>query len=34
LDKGDVTIKLELVDNEGNLIETPFNPSERVVTLK
>ena len=34
LDKGDVTIKLELIDNEGNLIETPFNPSERVVTLK
>ena len=34
LDKGDVTIKLELVNNEGNLIETPFNPSERVVTLK
>ena len=34
LDKGDVTIKLELVNNEGNLIETLFNPSERVVTLK
>ena len=34
LDKGDVTIKLELINNEGNLIETPFNPSERVVTLK
>ena len=34
LDKGDITIKLELVNNEGNLIETPFNPSERVVTLK
>ena len=34
LDKGDVTIKLELVNNEGKLIETPFNPSERVVTLK
>ena len=34
LDKGDVTIKLELINNEGDLIETPFNPSERVVTLK
>ena len=34
LDKGDVTIKLELINKEGNLIETPFNPSERVVTLK
>ena len=34
LDKGDVKIKLELINNEGNLIETPFNPSERVVTLK
>ena len=34
LDKGDVTIKLELINKEGNLIETPFNPSERVVILK
>ena len=34
LDKGDVKIKLELVNNEGNLIETPYNPSERVITLK
>ena len=34
LDKGDVTIKLELINNEGDLIETLFNPSERVVTLK
>ena len=34
LDKGEVTIKLELVDKNGDLIETPFNPSERVVTLK
>ena len=34
LDKGDVTIRLELINKEGNLIETPFNPSERVVTLK
>ena len=34
LDKGDVTIKLELINNEGKLIENPFNPSERVVKLK
>ena len=34
LEKGDVTIKLELINKEGNLIETPFNPSERVVILK
>ena len=34
LDKGNVSIKLELINKEGNLIETPFNPSERVVTLK
>ena len=34
LDKGDVKIKMELINKEGNLIETPFNPSERVVTLK
>ena len=33
-DKCNVTIKLELINKEGNLIETPFNPSERVVILK
>ena len=27
-------IKLELIDASGNLIDTPFNPSERTVTLK
>ena len=34
LDKGEVTLKLELVDKDGDLIETPFNPSERIITLK
>ena len=34
LDKGDVTIKLELINNEGDLIETPFNPSSRTVVLE
>ena len=34
LDKGEVTIKLELVDKDGELIEAPFNPSERIVILK
>ena len=34
LDKGKVTVKLELVDKDGELTEAPFNPSERVVILK
>ena len=34
LAKGDVKIKLELIDSSGNLIDTPFNPSERTVTLE
>ena len=33
LPKGEVTIKLELLDSEGNLVESPFNPVERTVTL-
>ena len=31
---GEVTVKLELLDNDGNLIEAPFNPVERKVLLK
>ena len=34
LAKGEVKIKLELIDFSGNLIDTPFNPSERTVTLE
>jgi len=34
LAKGEVKIKLELIDYSGNLIDTPFNPSERTVTLE
>ena len=34
LPKGEIKIKLELIDTFGNLIETPFNPSERTVILK
>ena len=33
LDKGEVTIKLELLDSNGNLIPGPFNEVERKVTL-
>ena len=33
LAKGEVKIKLELIDAFGNLIDTPFNPSERTVIL-
>ena len=32
--KGNITFKLELIDNKGNLIETPFNPSIRTVVLE
>ena len=34
LDKGEVSITLELLDNNGELIETPFNPSSRTVVLE
>lgn len=33
LPMGEVTIKLELIDSEGNLIEGPFNEVTRTVTL-
>lgn len=33
LKPGEVTVKLELKDKEGNLISSPFNPVERSVTL-
>ncbi|UII30264.1 hypothetical protein LVD17_18385 [Fulvivirga ulvae] len=31
---GEVTVKLELLDGNGQLIPSPFNPVERTVTLK
>lgn len=31
---GDVSIKLELLDGNGNLVDSPFNPVERTVTLE
>jgi hypothetical protein len=31
---GEMTVKLELLDNEGNLVASPFNPVTRTVTLK
>jgi hypothetical protein len=34
LPMGEVTIKLELLDEEGNLVESPFNPVTRTVTLE
>jgi len=34
LQKGEVKIKLELIDSSGFLIDTPFNPSERTVILE
>ena len=34
LSLGEVSIKLELIDSKGNLIETPFNPSVRTVILE
>ncbi len=33
LPMGENTFKVELMDNDGELIETPFNPVERTVTL-
>ena len=34
LPKGEIKIKLELIDASGNLIDSPFNPSNRTVTLE
>tara|TARA_B100000963_G_C22509152_1_gene617483 strand:- start:16 stop:723 length:708 start_codon:yes stop_codon:yes gene_type:complete len=34
LPKGEIKIKLELIDASGNLIDTPFNPSQRTIILK
>ena len=34
LSKGEVSIKLELINNEGDLIQTPYNPSVRKVILE
>jgi len=31
---GEVTIKLELIDSDGNLIKSQYNPSIRTVTLE
>jgi len=34
LEKGEVKIKLELINAEGNLVDTKFNPSDRTIILK
>ena len=34
LPKGEISIKLELIDEMGELIESPFNPSQRTVLLE
>ena len=34
LPKGEIIVKLELIDSNGNLIDTPFNPSTRTVMLE
>ena len=34
LPKGEISIKLELINSEGDLIQSPFNPSLRKVTLE
>jgi hypothetical protein len=34
LPKGEISIKLELINSEGVLIDSPFNPSYRIVTLE
>ena len=34
LPKGEISIKLELINSEGILIDSPFNPSYRTVTLE
>ena len=33
LEYGEVSVKLELLDKDNNLVESPFNPVERAVTL-
>jgi len=34
LPKGETIIKLELLDNQNNLIENPFNPTTRTIILE
>ena len=34
LPKGEIKIKLELIDASGNLVDSPFNPSNRTVILE
>ena len=34
LPMGEATIKLELMDADGNSVDSPFNPVERTVTLE
>merc|ERR1712070_1001093 len=34
LPKGEISIKLELINANGDLIASPFNPATRTVTLK
>ena len=34
LNKGEISIKLELIDNDGNLVDIPFNPVTRKVVLE
>jgi hypothetical protein len=34
LPKGEISIKLELLNEKGDLIDSPFNPSIRTVTLE
>ena len=34
LPKGEIKIKLELINSEGKLVDSPFNPSERTVVLE
>jgi hypothetical protein len=34
LPKGEISIKLELINSDGVLIDSPFNPSYRIVTLE
>ena len=34
LQEGENTIKLELLDENGELVKSPFNPVERTITIK
>ena len=34
LPKGEIKVKLELIDASGNLIDSPFNPSNRTIILE